>query len=272
MFTYSYYQYYVLELGRSWGINPITYTTMSASIAITSLVILFLKNKKLMLVSFYLSFNSLLIGESRGVILAFFCAFLVILMMMSICKKITKKHIFYIFVIIAASMITNYSVINKRITESRVEAVKIENSNMNSSVGLRLQMWKTAIILMQEKPIVGFGDDNIHEKQLLADQGVITQQVVPFYHYHNLFLNAMVKGGVIELLLVLFTLFLPFYLFKNKKMVRTIIPLSISLVLFFASLTDVPLTHSPIINLYFMLLFLTEHKNCKLSTSFFHSH
>ena len=75
-----------------------------------------------------------------------------------------------------------------------------EDNNPNSSVGLRLEMWKGAWQIVPEKPLFGWGENGYKERkqQLIADQQ-INPAIEPYDHLHNEFINALVMRGVIGL-------------------------------------------------------------------------
>lgn len=71
--------------------------------------------------------------------------------------------------------------------------------DFNSSVGLRLAMWQTGIDLWLQKPLLGHGAGNIRELiafNLLLNYGAGSG----FTHFHNVFVNTLVEGGLIGLL------------------------------------------------------------------------
>ena len=132
-------------------------------------------------------------------------------------------------------------------------------------------MWKAAVYLIKEKPLLGYGDDHKQAKQLLADQGIITQDAVPFTHYHNEFISDWALDGLTGVMMLLLMLYLPFFLFKktvqqhasgenftslcragirNPYIQQSIAGVFIVLGYAVASLTDVPFQHAVTISFY----------------------
>lgn len=101
----------------------------------------------------------------------------------------------------------------------------------NMELSGRVYTWNAAIEVIKQHPIIGIGG-----------QDSITMQSIYYgtnQHAHNLFLNILVKGGAISLLIQFFMYFIiskKLKKYKNKK-VSSILTFSIFLILFL-SLTD----------------------------------
>jgi O-antigen ligase len=68
----------------------------------------------------------------------------------------------------------------------------------NTSEGLRIAMWEIGAKLFLEKPIFGHGAGSIErliEENMQADYGLARS----FGHFHNVFLNTLVEGGLLGL-------------------------------------------------------------------------
>lgn len=89
--------------------------------------------------------------------------------------------------------------------------------NEDTSVGMRFQMWKAAYHMFLKSPVIGVGKFNVqHEKQLMADQGMISQAVVHFGHAHNEYLTNLSEYGLIGFVLLLLVYLLPMRLFARE--------------------------------------------------------
>jgi O-antigen ligase len=247
--------------GRMWSINPIPYTTFVASIAIISIYFLLhsntFKQRLLWLVTFLATLAPLLFSQARGLWLALTIAILLLVIKVIINNK---KSIFLLIVLIAIIAIPSYSMSEKliqRFEETKIEMQEISSGNLETSIGMRLQMWKAAFYLSTESPLIGLGDTHIAYKKELAEQGIITPLVIGYSHYHNQFLNALVKYGVIGLSLLLCSIFLPvYYFFKNDSKYKW--PGFLTLLIFvIASLTDVPFQHAQTLIFYFVVMYIT---------------
>ena len=81
---------------------------------------------------------------------------------------------------------------------------------VSGSVGTRLEMYKAASILIQEKPILGYGIDQFKtEKQKLIDEGRISKEIQRYRHPHNEFISTTFEKGLVGLISLLALLLFP---------------------------------------------------------------
>ncbi|CAG9296032.1 O-antigen ligase [Celerinatantimonas diazotrophica] len=93
----------------------------------------------------------------------------------------------------------------------------VSGHNENTSVGMRFQMWKAALYMFSEHPVLGVGKYDLRQyKQQLADQGIIDQAVVHFGHAHNEYLTNLSEYGAIGFILLLLVYLVPMRLFAQK--------------------------------------------------------
>jgi len=80
-------------------------------------------------------------------------------------------------------------------------------------------MWKSALLMAQEKPWLGWGVQGVSEKRKQQfEQGLISQFASGFNHAHNQYLDDLSKRGIVGLLALIGVFFVPFYLFwRNLK-------------------------------------------------------
>lgn len=96
-----------------------------------------------------------------------------------------------------------------------------QHNNGSTSVGARLDMWKSALMGIQEKPLFGWGLDGVKQmRQLHFEQGLISEYAAGFDHAHNQYLHDASARGLLGLI-SLFSIFLiPLTIFiKNLKKV-----------------------------------------------------
>jgi O-antigen ligase len=107
-----------------------------------------------------------------------------------------RKALIFLLVSIMALSITFYSSINLR--DKAISVItSIYSEDAKGSTGSRLELWKGALLIFKESPILGTGTGNfesriknfVHERKL---------QEVPFMmHAHNVFLQALATRGII---------------------------------------------------------------------------
>ena len=254
-------QVFIYENGRMWDINPIPYATFIASINILAFYFLLQSRTTKDYIVWFLtllgSIVPLAYSESRGLWLALAVAMLILL----IKTCFTHKKAFYslpIIVIIALfSSHFGAEKINHRINQTKSEIESIKSGNLDTSIGLRFQMWQAAFLLANESPIIGLGDHHIEYKQNLANKGIISQVIVHFNHYHNQYINDFIKYGFIGLTLLMLCIILPFYyLIKNNNEYKWI-GLLILIIFCVASLTDVPFRNGQTLTFYLLIMHIS---------------
>ncbi|MCV2401624.1 O-antigen ligase family protein [Marinomonas sp. C2222] len=93
----------------------------------------------------------------------------------------------------------------------------IDGSNAETSVGARFDMWKSALYMFQQAPLLGVGQSQtIPIKKQLASEGKISDYSVGFSHAHNEYLDALSKRGIIGLAFLMLLYLLPLRLFLRK--------------------------------------------------------
>lgn len=86
-----------------------------------------------------------------------------------------------------------------------------------TSVGLRLDMWKSGLTAFSDNPLVGVGPSGYDVvEQKLIEQGQVHPGIAPFRHLHNQYIDAMAKGGIVGLAAYLYLLLAPFILFMRR--------------------------------------------------------
>jgi len=108
--------------------------------------------------------------------------------------------------------------------EARIEQAQhdisqyLDKTNLNTSLGIRFQLWQSAWQSFTEKPLFGWGNHGVRasQKAQLA-RGEISQFIYNFNsHAHNQFLDEMAKRGVIGLGALLLMLLTPLFLVKRR--------------------------------------------------------
>lgn len=88
--------------------------------------------------------------------------------------------------------------------------------NKNTSLGLRLDMWQAALILIAEKPITGWGFVGYQKiLQDLAEQGKVSK-FASKTHTHNEYLDNFVHRGILGFFSLLLLYLLPLKLFYKR--------------------------------------------------------
>lgn len=259
-FLYTFYNAEYLSIDRStWSINAIPYATLTATFGVIALSQLSEKCKvHLKIHSIFilvLTFFTLVINETRGVLVAFMAVVLYFSITTIKLKEIKLKHVVFAFILLAILALLTKPFLKERYRNTLNEISLLKNNNQSTSIGLRLQMWKSTPYMIQGSYVLGLGDNHSQRIDELYKQGLISQTLYDFHpnDYHNQYLNWLIKHGIIGLILTSLLIFSPLYFAKHgsafqKKYIKGIVILFAT-----ASLTDVSLHQGQTI---FMFCFL----------------
>jgi O-antigen ligase len=86
--------------------------------------------------------------------------------------------------------------------------------NVNTSIGLRFEMWRGAMILFIEHPLMGVGRANFNPGLLdLIARGAIDPALQDFYHAHNELFHVMATEGIVGAFALLLLYAAPLWFF-----------------------------------------------------------
>ena len=149
------------------------------------------------------------------------------LLLMTILFLINKNKIvifsFFLFFIIALFSINPPDLVKKKTLNVYYDIVDwSDGSRVNSSVGLRLEMYKSSSEAFQEKPYFGHGYlQSTKEVARYSDprvSGIISQYV----QLHSEYFTTIIEKGVVGFISLLVLLFVPFFIFFSNYMKRDI--------------------------------------------------
>lgn len=150
--------------------------------------------------------------------------------------------------------------------DKAVKEVQIyfEKGTANTSVGSRLEMWKSALLMAKEKPVFGWGAEGIKlEKKRQIEQKIIPWHLLGFDHAHNQYLDDLSKRGLVGLIALLAIFMIPLrhfilHLSKDNIVQHTVAVLGITHVVatMCYCLSQGFLTHNSGTIFYFFLIVL----------------
>ncbi|WP_150538736.1 O-antigen ligase family protein [Actinobacillus vicugnae] len=135
-------------------------------------------------------------------------------------KSLSKWLIASVLLITVGGGIFTSKIIHQRYLDAQRDiAAYTDGANKSTSVGARFDMWKSALLGIQEKPIFGWGIQGVKAmRQQHFAEGEISEYAASFEHAHNQYLHDASTRGLLGLMALLATLFVPLYLFwKNLK-------------------------------------------------------
>ncbi len=188
-----------------------------------------IKNKLLTFISgiaFLLGVMACGLCLSRGAFVGFILSLVTILILY---RQLLSKKV--LFIIIITSIITGG--VSYKFTKNKwywgMNEINqcLTKNKCYGSIGSRLDMYKSAIKGIDQKPLLGWGFDGVKEmrKQHLKQGVVSNKYITRFNHAHNQFLHDGSVRGVPGLLALLAVFFIPFILFI-KGIKNTTNPLS----------------------------------------------
>ena len=93
----------------------------------------------------------------------------------------------------------------------------IHSGTSTTSVGARLEMWRAGLLLIQERPWLGWGKDGyVRQEDHLVQAGKIRLIPGAHNHLHNEYLDALVKRGLLGLAALLALYLVPLVLFARR--------------------------------------------------------
>lgn len=208
---------------------------------------------------------ALFLTQSRGVILPFILIFAVILGMWGLRMARERQTGMLVFgiVVVVVSLVSAGTLLERRLEQTVVQYEEMTQGDWSGSIGVRLQMYRAALLMTLDAPLFGHGE--AHEKSLekLHEEGAIRDSLRQFdpTHYHNQFLDYLVKKGIIGLALFVGLLVAAAQLVVSRSESRPsargaalgVLTLSAG-----ASMTDVPFHHPPVVYVVvFMVMMLS---------------
>ncbi|WP_231891892.1 O-antigen ligase family protein [Vibrio sp. HI00D65] len=225
------------------------------------------RNKLLSLLSFFsfilLTINVILV-DTRGAWLALIVSYITIIFIIFLRKRSLKLTLISISLFLAVALLS-YPIVESRIERTIKEVELLEEGNLDSSWGVRVQLWTAGYNIVKENPLVlGLGQTK-HLKliQDMYKEGKLTRRIAKFdnKNFHNSIIDRTVKYGLLGLVLYLGVVLIPFIygiinLNSNYSPLLIIMPIFI----FVAGLSYVPLAHPGTYFLYLLTSILLINK------------
>lgn len=156
-----------------------------------------------------------IINQARGAWVM--APLLVLLIVWCYRKQLSKKLILILGSITLLGGIFNADLILQR-GEQAVQEISAysQTNDGTTSVGARLDMWKSALIGIQEKPLFGHGIEGAKAlRKAHYEQGIISEFASNFTHAHNQYLQDTLTRGLLGLFSLLSLFFVPLWAFTK---------------------------------------------------------
>ncbi|SEI67043.1 O-antigen ligase family protein [Frateuria terrea] len=222
-------QHYVLDVLRAHGLNggdsaAIECATLLLGLALLALVQLLqarIGNWRWWLHGAGMVFGmyGALLTQSRGPLLAFVPAFLIVLLLHARRSGRWRLNLALGVAVClggAVATATLHGAMLNRFTTIQKEVNGFDQGDPDGSVGARLEMWRTALRAAGEHPLTGIGIDQYatYTRAEIA-AGRSDPSIAPYNQPHNEYLRALATGGVLLLLALLAVFVLPLRYFAR---------------------------------------------------------
>lgn len=259
----SFYVFYFsihLDMARNLlPINAIPYSVICSALLISN--ILHINRNKygkfLPFLLIILNASCLIVLETRGVWLATILAVVFIIPFFLKDTTIPKKKLSVIFIIFSLSFLSlSYSDINSRYKQTINELTTISNGNENTSIGLRLQMWKLTPSLISNNYFFGLGENQKVKFKKLCEEGIASTALCNFNpnQYHNQYIDNIIKGGIFGSLVFLIFQFSILFNHRKKSNYKTLC-YSMLIIYTISSLTESVFIHAQTMLLFIVIIY-----------------
>jgi O-antigen ligase len=138
-----------------------------------------------------------------------------------VAKDLRRKHKVLVAIICIAALGLFFSygkIAAERLMVAQEEIQQYEQgADLDSSLGIRFQLWKGSWVLFKEHPAFGVGVENYRSALLeLSARKIISPAAAVYQHSHNDVLFMMAKLGVFGLLAMLAIYFVPMFYFARE--------------------------------------------------------
>ncbi|WP_162198964.1 O-antigen ligase family protein [Vibrio mexicanus] len=217
--SFAYYiLYYNSGVERGlWEVNAIPLAYNIACLLLISLSCMLLApllQTKAILILPTLCLAFVLIGTgSRGPAISFLLSFL-LAVFSTRSLRITFKGLALTLLTLVALMISAYYFTDFifRFTAISKELSNIAQGHLNSSIGYRVQMWSLGLDMLADMPWYGYGKDGLLTSlAAMKESGVVSENLfmIVIDHFHNGFLDILLRYGYLGLALFLCVVFYP---------------------------------------------------------------
>lgn len=200
---------------------------IAISLAISSLIISIYfsirkeyKSALFGMIGLILAVSTSALSGARGGWIGFPIVFFIVLVLYR--KYINRKLILSLFIITTLGFSTLLSSskfgVEQRYNEAKSDIINyFEESNKDTSLGARFDMWENALIAIKEAPIFGHGSEGYNQfRDRQVSSGQMAKTTLGFKSLHNQYLESWVKRGVIGFIGLIFVILIPLFFFiKN---------------------------------------------------------
>ncbi|MEZ8053357.1 O-antigen ligase family protein [Vibrio atlanticus] len=221
-FTLSCWYFFIDPTNRMfWPTNPIPLATHQGLVSMLSIGALLTRFKNkitwLLILSAIISGFSLLLTQSRGAILGVVILYILIGLTLLYQNRINIKIIILSLILCFGAVFFSKEALVDRYDQTWGEVSQIERGDLDSSIGLRLQMYQAGLELFASSPMLGHGEfTREYAEENLTGYTPTGYHFISQAHLHNNYIDKLARSGIIGLSIFLFFIFYPVYLGLRK--------------------------------------------------------
>ncbi len=227
-FTLAVYERSVLGFGRAQGSqHPIMFGNIGMMLGLISFVssMYFLAKKRYLwlalgIVGGLCGIGASVLSASRGgwVALPLIGFFLLWQSRFLLGKKTLVGALATSVFLIVVAVAVPQTGIKDRIDEAVSDVVKYDTGvDKKTSVGLRFEMWKAALVMFKGSPFIGVGEyGSVSVKAKIVEEGIVSKEVLGYSHAHNEYINALGLNGIVGFIFLMSIYLIPLKLFLKK--------------------------------------------------------
>lgn len=196
-----------LRAGATIAHNPIPYGTLVAMLTMCALHATITLRARLLqamcLFGTFIGLVAVVLSGTRGLIPAILLAVAYLGYRIVVRAGISKTRL---AVFAAAGVVTigltayQAPIVKSRLAESQAEIAALQSGNLNSSLGIRLQMWHSALHLLAQSPALGVGTEQEKRDnaaaEFLAEKNYNPRLFKDFDHLHSEYFDTLASYGL----------------------------------------------------------------------------
>jgi len=214
---------FLLGYNRPSGmINANIFGDIAVAMLFLSIVRVFSEKPKEQVITFVAilaGISAIFLSENRGSWLSFLVLSIVYIGLIYkpfLQEKIKRKIFLVLMLSVAIGFIGTQTDASKRISKAVTEIQNWHSgSELKTSLGLRMEMWRSGLSATKQAPWLGYGYRNANQ---VASEHASNNKIIiqGFTHLHNEYITNLVSAGIIGLFSVLVLLFVPVVIFYRK--------------------------------------------------------
>jgi len=164
------------------------------------------------IVGIVLGTSAVVVSGSRASMLVYMILLLLYSVLLYKNKALNAKVYRMLFVGVftfGAVVYLNGTIMNRATLAVSEVAAWEKEENKTTSVGARLEMYRTGIQAFLDSPLIGYGYRNANDVASRYTEGKIKEQIAGYSHLHNEYLTNMVNAGIVGLIMLLALFLMP---------------------------------------------------------------